>query len=202
VIYVAIVTSDFRFVYLINENLTDVKNVKIKHILPNELEKLDKDIDVIITTVAERNKIKSKDVFVPKSFNKTYLYSNILAKKDTRKEFDTIVIGIDPGKNIGLAALIKEEGVILQTGTFSSALEVVKEVISIFFNVNAKNFRINIGSSGDKVKEEIENRLNKIFQNKIEIKTVNEKYTTKISKKTNYKNYNKHIIAAILIAEK
>ncbi len=199
-ISIGVVSNDFRFLYLIKDALKNVQDTKIIHIPSNEI-KSEKDIDVYITTESYRNKINSSKIFVPKSFNSAYLYSNILAIKESKKRFKSLTIGIDPGKTIGMAAILDEEDIIFNANTFSHPVEVVKEIIMLFFNVEVDEFNIKIGNGGKTVRDEIIKRLKKIFQNKVEIKIVDEKNTSKFSNKSLRKQYNKHIVSAIKIAK-
>ena len=182
--------------YLITQVLADIKDLKIKHVIPSE--NIPKGTDIVVTTQAESKYINFDKVFIPKAFNRSYLYSNIYLIAHSKKRFQQINIGIDPGKRTGFAALANNN-LILKTGEYESALEVVKAVIEVYFNIEAEQFRIKIGNRGGSVGEEIRNRLNKIFSQKLIILTVPEKHTTKGKI---LKEFSKNINSAILIAQK
>ncbi len=198
-ISVTIVTRNFRFLYTINENLADIEEVKTNHILPEE--DIPKNTQVIITTEAEKKFISGKH-FIPKSFNQYYLFSNIYLHTRNKNEFEEIVIGIDPGKCTGLA-IVAKEGIILGTGEYYTAVDVVKEVISSFFNIETNIFTVKIGTGGGEIRDEIVKRLKGIFhEDKASIKIVSEDFTSKIQKKTGFSKYSKNIKSAILIASR
>lgn len=197
-ISVTIVTKNFRFLYTINENLANIEEVKTNHILPEE--KIPEKTQVIITTEAEKKYIIGKQFFIPKSFNQYYLYSNIYLHATNKNNFDEIIIGIDPGKCTGLA-VVAEEKIILGTGEYYTAVDVVKEVISSFFNIETIKFTVKIGAGGGEIRDEIVKRLKGIFHDdKASIKIVSEGFTSKTLKKTEFSHYSKNVKSAILIA--
>ena len=76
---------------------------------------------------------KNEKIFIPKAFNRYYLYSNLVLLKHNEKTFKRVVIGIDPGKTTGFA-VVANNNIILGVGEFFSAVDTVKEVIKDFFN--------------------------------------------------------------------
>ena len=93
-ISVTIATKNFRFLYKLNEILSDIKEIKTNHILPNQ--SIPPNTDVILTTEIEKNDLDFDFIFVPKAFNQYYLFSNILLLSRNKKYFDELTIGIDP----------------------------------------------------------------------------------------------------------
>ena len=198
-IRVTIVTKNFRFLYTINENLANIEEVKTNHILPEE--DLPEDTQVIITTEAEKKYVNSKS-FIPKSFNQYYLFSNIYLHAINKNEFEEIVVGIDPGKCTGFA-IVTKEGIILGTGEYYTSVDVVKEVISSFFNIEAIRFTVKIGAGGGEIRDDIVKRLKGIFHDdKASIQIVSEDFTSKVQKKPELSKYSKNIKSAILIASR
>ena len=198
-IRVTIATENFRFLYTINEVLSKIKEIKTIHLLPNELD-LEKS-DVVITTEIERKHIQSSKIFVPKAFNHYYLFSNIFLIANNMKQFDKIVLGIDPGKTIGFA-VIAQSKIVLCVNEFFTAVDVVKEVISVFFNVEASSFKINVGHGGGEIKDEILTRLEKIFHGKIPINVVNESFSSQNRNRLGQTKDSKNINAALNIASR
>ena len=198
-ISVIIATENFRFLYKINEILSDIKEIKTNHILPNQ--SIPSNVDVVITTEIEKQNIAFNTVFVPKAFNHYYLFSNIYLLANNKSYFDSVVIGIDPGKTTGLAVLAEGEA-ILGSAEFYTAVDTVKEIITVFFNVETSDLVIKVGQGGGQMKNEIVKRLNEIFHDKVPILIVNEDFTSqkKIEKFGN--KIAKNIQSAILIAMK
>ena len=75
VINVTIATKNLRFLYTLNEILSNITKIRTNHILPNE--PIPENTDIIITTEIEKNIFEEKKIFIPKAFNIYYLYSNI-----------------------------------------------------------------------------------------------------------------------------
>ena len=198
-IRVTIATKNFRFLYTIEDTLSNIVNIKTNHILPEEF--TIENTDVIITTETEKSKIKSNKIFIPKAFNQYYLFSNILLIENNKKKFEEVVIGIDPGKTIGFA-VIAEDTTILGIGEFFAAVEAVKEAITIFFNVEADVFKVKVGRGGGIIKEEIIKRLEGVFRNKVPINVVNEDFTTQNKNRLAKIKYSKNINAALNIASR
>ena len=198
-ISVTIATKNFRFLYTIEDTLSKIVNIKTNHILPEEFSI--ENTDVIITTETEKKSIRSNKVFIPKAFNHYYLFSNIYLIENSKKKFDEVVIGIDPGKTIGFAA-IAESKTILGVGEFFAAVEAVKEAIAIFFNVETNVFKVNVGRGGGKAQEEIIKRLEGVFRNKVPIYVVNEDFTTQNKNRLAEVKYSKNINAALNIASR
>ena len=196
-ISVIIATKNFRFLYKLNEILSDIKDIKTNHILPNQ--SIPPKTDVIITTEIEKGNIDFENMFVPKAFNRYYLYSNVLLLAKNRAYFDEIIVGIDPGKTTGFAVIADQE-ILLGDSEFYTAVDTVKEVITVFFNIETSKLRIKVGQGGGSVKEEIMKRLNEIFHNKVPIEVINEDFTSQ--KKANLfgSKFTKNINSAILIA--
>lgn len=182
--------------YLISQVLSDIKDLKIEHVIPSQ--SLPRKTDIVITTQAERKYIDFDKVFIPKAFNRSYLYSNIYLIANGKKKFQQVNIGIDPGKRTGFAVLANNS-IILKTGEYETALEVVKAVIEVYFNIEAEQFKIKIGNKGGTIGEEIRHRINKIFSQKAIMIIVPEKHTTRGKL---LKEFSKNINSAILIAQK
>ncbi len=198
-IIVTIVTKNFRFLFTINEILSNIAEVRTNHILPNE--PIPDNTEVIITTETEKRLVNGKKVFIPKAFNRYYLYSNIYLKSQKNQIFNSTVIGIDPGKTTGLA-IVAEENIIIGTGEYFTAVDVVKEVISAFFNIETKEFTIKIGAGGGDIRDEIVKRLKGIFHDKSTINVVKEDHTSKDNIKLGSSKFSKNIKSAILIAKR
>jgi len=199
VINVTIATKNLRFLYTLNEILSDIKEIKTNHILPRDSIPLN--TDIIITTETEKQAFVERKIFIPKAFNPYYLYSNLFLLKNNKKMFERVVIGIDPGKTIGFAAVANNE-LILGTAEFFSAVDSVKEVIKVFFNVETTDFIIKVGEGGGVIREEIVKRIEKIFHEKIVLEIVKEDFTSKSQAFLKDTDYGKNVKSAILITKK
>ena len=198
-INVTIATKNLRFLYTLNEILSDIKEIKTNHILPRD--SIPPDTDIIITTETEKQVFVEKKIFIPKAFNRYYLYSNLFLLKNDKKMFERVVIGIDSGKTIGFAVVANSD-LILGTAEFFSAVDSVKEVIKVFFNVETTDFIIKVGEGGGVIREEIVKRIEEIFHEKIVLEVVKEDFTSKNQAILKDTNYGKNVKAAVLITRK
>ena len=199
VIRVTIATKNFRFLYTVEEVLSKINNIKTNHILPNEF--TTGNTDVIITTETEKKHFPNEKLFIPKAFNHYYLYSNICLLTKNQNKFSKLTIGIDPGKTIGFA-VICEDKIILGVNEFFNVIEAVKESISVFFNVEADIFEINVGRGGGSAQKEIVRRLKDVFHDKVPVNIVNEDFTSQNRNKLVKDKFSKNINAALNIASR
>ncbi|MHA1198184.1 MAG: hypothetical protein ACTSQF_02325 [Candidatus Heimdallarchaeaceae archaeon] len=177
--------------------LSNINEIKVNHVLPNE--SIPSNTDVIITTEIEKKELDFKNIFVPKAFNHYYLFSNILLLAKNKNYFDEIIVGIDPGKTTGFAVLAEKE-IVLGEGEFYTAVDAVKEVITVFFNIETSELIIRVGAGGGPIKDEIVRRLNEIFRDKVPIEVVNEDFTSQKRLVRFSKKFSKDVKSAILIA--
>jgi len=199
VIRVTIATKNFRFLYTVENILSKINEIKTNHILPEEY--TTDNSDVIITTETEKNDIKSNKIFIPKAFNYYYLFSNILLIANSKRKFGEVVVGIDPGKTIGFA-VIGEGKSIIGGDEFFTAVDAVKETITVFFNVETDIFKVNVGRGGGEIKEEVIKRLKSIFHEKVPVNVIDEDFTSQTKNRLVETRYSKNINAAFNIASR
>jgi hypothetical protein len=199
VINVTIATKNLRFLHTLNEILSDIKEIKTNHILPRD--SVPVNTDIVITTETEKQIFKEERIFIPKAFNRYYLYSNLILLKHSKKTFKKVVIGIDPGKTTGFA-VVADDDIVLGVGEFFSAVDTVKEVIKVFFNVDTSDFILKIGGGGGNIREDIVKRIEQIFHEKIILEVVKEDFTSSNQTSLRETNYSKNIKSAILITRR
>ena len=198
-ITVTIATKNLRFLHTLNEILSDIKEIKTNHILPRYT--VPTNTDIVITTETEKQIFKEEKIFIPKAFNRYYLYSNLILLKNNERIFKKVVIGIDPGKTTGFAVVANDD-IILGVGEFFSAVDTVKEVIKVFFNVETEDFVLKVGEGGGNIRKEIVKRIEQIFHEKIILEIVKEDFTTSNQTSLRDTNYSKNIKSAVLITRK
>ncbi len=198
-INVTIATKNLRFLHTLNESLSDIKEIKTNHILPRD--SVPKNTDIVITTETEKQIFNKEKTFIPKAFNRYYLYSNLILLKNNERAFQNVIIGIDPGKTTGFA-VVANNGILLGVGEFFSAVDTVKEVIKVFFNVETEDFVLKVGEGGGNIRKEIIKRIEQIFHEKIILEVVKEDFTTSNQTSLRDTDYSKNIKSAILITRK
>jgi hypothetical protein len=123
----------------------------------------------------------------------------MIARKNTPK-FHSLVIGIDPGKRIGLAAIC--DGMLLsaETGQISQLIAKIQNYILIF---PSEMIIIRIGDQPNSVSQVIFNKLFNAFKEikKIKLEIVTEAYSNPKSP-TSHSNFKPDEMAAFTIAQR
>ncbi|RLF61413.1 MAG: hypothetical protein DRN25_00320 [Thermoplasmata archaeon] len=183
---VAVVTRDPEFYYEIIKHL---KKMRVKYLVLDPNQPIPSNIKIILTTRKEKRKIKFPKVISGKVEEVIDQY-----KKICRKEFNEIIVGIDPGSKPGIAVL--GDGRLLELKRLSSPENIVEYLRELFSKMYAEKKRIKVGRGGGTYKLRIINTLRREFN--IDIEEVDESGTTPQAKKKREKD----IIAAMFIAVK
>ncbi len=197
-INVTIASSDFRFSYIIADKLKNRAGINIIRQLNNQ--PIPYKTDIVITTNEEKDNIMHESIFIPISFNRMYLISNIELLYKKRDCFKKVIVGIDPGKTIGFVTLADE--ILLHSSDVYSINELMKKIVEGFLNIKTEKFIIKIGSGSEKVRDKILSELQKAFHSKIDVFIVDETSSTKSqSKELKERFRTNNIRAAYLIAQ-
>lgn len=145
-------------------------------ILPSEIPSFDGDLILTTEKEAPRNSkipllfddITEKDVIV---------IQGLISKKiDSGLNEDQLLLGIDPGKQIGLSVYYL--GNEISSSFFFSIDRLIEQVINILAELKAKQKIIKIGNGDMKMAENIAELLNLKFCSNFEIEFVDERSTT------------------------
>jgi len=152
-------------------------------LIPEEVQEYDGDI--ILTTLSEATKSSKipalyEDIL---DLEPTVIGGLIMQKLDSTHCSDELLIGIDPGKRIGLS--IYYYGCEIERSLHISVEDLVSHLIRILAGLRAKKKIIKIGNGDMEMAKNITNLLNLRYCSDFEIEFVNEQNT---SIKT--KNYN------------
>lgn len=141
--------------------------------------------DLIFTT---ENEIP-KNVSIPVLFDEistkkpAVIKGLIIQKLDSGLTEDTLVLGIDPGKRIGLSAYYL--GTQITSSFFMSIDNLIDDLVSILAGLKAQKKIIKIGNGDMKIARKIVELLNLRFCSSFEIEFVDERNTS-----LKIKNYN------------
>ncbi|MEM3437636.1 MAG: hypothetical protein QXP55_03760 [Nitrososphaerales archaeon] len=137
-------------------------------------------VKLVITTEKERNLINhekilsleelSKDPYLAKEKIIDYLYSN---------SDESIIIGIDPGKRIGIAVYYKQRE--LMGEVLNSVDEIIEKIVKLVNCSHVKKKIVRIGNGELDIAERIANELSKRLKDVI-IELVDERGTSSLSK--------------------
>jgi hypothetical protein len=173
------------------------RGLKFISLTPNEF--IPFYVRVIITIESERNKIE---------FSETLIYDELTGPSQViddavqllrgKKDFREIIIGIDPGKKLGLAVL--GDGIILKKMELINIEEKIEEIIHILNQTKAEKKTVKIGNGVKEEQKRLFKLLNEELPNNVIRESVEEDGTTKnIKKEHNHRNDSTDVLSAIKI---
>jgi len=204
---IAVVVSDGRLYYRLVEEL---KGKGLSFIAKKPGEKIPLTIKVVLTTKDLKKYVEHHTVV---TLNEENIDEGLAKALRIIKGFEAekckeLIVGIDPGKNIGFAVIV--DGIVVLTENFKSfyeAYETLKNVLKIY---DPENVIVKIGRGSlpknslfDKVNEDILRFIKNVssdFGSKVKVLFVDEKHTTKKVKKLRVKRGEKDKNSAIEIA--
>jgi len=196
---IAVATVSGKAYYLLVKAL---KERKIDFLSLTPFENVPLNVKVVITTETERKHIKHPSTVVyQESADPSAVVDEAIKLIEGKTAFETLVVGIDPGKTFGLAVL--NDGKVTKTFTCSSEDEAVKTVTAIFRQERGSAVRVlKIGSSPSSYAGNLLSLFDDVLPKGVAIEVVQEAGTTHFSGQTAHKRRLKHVMAAIKIAER
>ena len=158
-------------------------------------------VQVIITTEEERGLIKHPEVLVYKESTSPASVIDEAAKLIRgKKSFETISVGVDPGKTFGVAVL--SDGNVLETLTCTSLEETTNVVAEVFNKHQAAARLVKVGNLAPSYANELLPLLDETLPVDITIEVVREAGTSRLGSQTVHKRRLRHVMAAVKIAER
>lgn len=196
---IAVATVSGKAYYLLVKAL---KERKVDFLSLTPFENVPLNVKVVITTEAERKHIKHPSVVVYREHTEpTAIVDEAIKLVEGKKTFETLVVGLDPGKTFGLAVL--NDGKVAKTFTCSSEHEAVETVADIFRQEEESAVRVlKVGSSPSAYSGDLLSLLDELLPKDVAIELVQEAGTTHFGGQTVHKRGLKHAMAAIKIAER
>ncbi len=192
---IAVMTLDGRAYYKITSMLKEM-GLKFDNLMPGEV--LNPGVKLIITTEKEKNLMShdkilsleelSRDPYLGKEQIMDYLYTN---------GEESIIIGIDPGKRVGIAVYYRQKE--LMGAVLNSIDETIVKVVKLIENTHSKKKIVRIGNGEPEIAEKIANELSKRLKNTV-IELVDERGTSSLSKITSGKKVGRDQRSAMIIA--
>lgn len=174
---IAVTTLDGRAYYKITSILKEI-GLKFDNVMLGQT--FSPNVKLVITTEKEKSLINhervlsleelGKDIYLAKEKIIDNLYSN---------GDESIIIGIDPGKRIGMAAYYRQRE--LMSDVSNSIDEIISKVVRLISITHVKRKIIRIGNGEPDVAERIANELLKRLKDAI-IELVDERGTSSLSK--------------------
>ena len=194
---VAAATVEGKAYFLIVNGLREL-NVTFISLVPGE--PVPAEVKVVITTEKEKHLVKNENTLIFTSENELdNLFNEVKRILQGKEAYEKILIGIDPGEAIGLAALA--DGEVIEEGNCFSTQEVISSIIKTLRNVNftVTGVSVKIGN-GVQVYRELVEALDDALPPAVVLEVVSEAGTNRPLKKNKRSRRIRHISSAKSIA--
>lgn len=196
---IAVVTVSGKAYYLVVKELKR-RDIPFLSLTPNE--RIPVEIKVVITTEEEKHLINhDKILTLKKGGNPEALINKAVRIIQGKEGYDEIVIGVDPGKIIGLAVLA--DGEIVETGNSFSVQDTVNNLERILENFKSDpmpSILVKIGDGVPKYQNKLLRALDQTLPPEVEIQSVSEVGTNLYSRNTKHRRGVRDIVSAVKIA--
>jgi len=195
---IAVATVSGKAYYLLVNELK-AKGIDFLSLTPQENVPLD--IEVLITTAAERHLIKHPKVLVyTDEEDPADIVNQAVRMAQGKKTRETIVIGVDPGKTFGLAVL--SDGNVLETVTCSSIEETVIAIVNALSKLQAATHIVKVGDGAPSITTELLTSLDETLPKNVTMEVVSEAGTSRFVGETLHKRGLRDALSAVKIAER
>ena len=190
---IALATVSGRAYYrLVNE----LKARKIPFLSQIPGEKIPPNIRVVITTQKERHLISHPNILTyDDEIDPAMVVNKAICIAQGKQSYDRVVIGVDPGKMVGIAVLA--DGNLLETMTCSNLNEAVNAVLKALNNAPSTLSIVKVGDGVPSYTKKLLRSLDDALPEEVKIEVVSETGTTTIHQKGM-----KDVIAAAKIGER
>ena len=196
---IAVATVSGKAYYLIVDELKK-RHVPFLSLIPQE--PIPVEVKVVLTTEKEKHLIDHEKILVcNEDTDVEAMIVNALQTVQGKENCEKLVIGIDPGKVLGLAVLA--DGKVIRTETCSSMPEVidkVKNIISSFDRLPVASISVKVGDGVPSYKKELLQSLDEVLPQNIRLESVSESGTSRFQKETKNRRGLRDIVSAIKIA--
>lgn len=196
---IALATVSGKAYYLLVKAL---RERKVDFLSLTPFENIPLNVKVVLTTEAELKHIRHPNVVVYReNADASDVVDEAIKLIEGKKTFETLAVGLDPGKTFGLAVLT--DGKVTKTFTCASEDEAAETVVDIFRQERESVVRVlKVGSSPSAYGGNLLSLFDEVLPKDVAIEVVQEAGTTHFSGQTVHKRRLKHVMAAIKIAER
>jgi len=200
---VAVATLNSKIYFGLVERL---KRKNIGFISKKPWEPIPLGVKIVFTTKDEASNIKHHTIVFCEEGNldRVVEEASAIIQGLDGKSFDELLVGIDPGKTIGLAVVSR--GVVLNSSTKHSLKDVFQTLEQTIQSLKPKRVLVKVGTGGclnQEFKEKVEDFAGFVWEKfKVPLKVlfVDEKNTTTIVKRRKIKKREKDMFSAVEIA--
>ncbi len=159
------------------------------------------DIKVVITTQEEHHLITHPNILVFKNeIEPSTVVNEAIRIVQGKRNFDRVVIGVDPGRTFGVAVVA--DGNVLETVTCSNIEETVNIILKTLDRAPATMYIIKIGGGAPAYTKELLCLLDEALPRDSIIEIVSETGTSSFARKAIHRRGARDIMSAIKIAER
>ena len=195
---IAVATVSGKAYYLL---VNELKNRGLDFLSLTPQESVPIDIEVVITTAAERHFIKHPQILVyTNETDPAEVVNEAVRTLQGKKSRETIVVGVDPGKTFGLAVL--SNGNVLETVTCSSIEETVSTIVNALAKLQAVAHVVKVGNGAPSIAAELLPLLDETLPKSVTIEVVSEAGTSRFVGETLHKRGLRDALSAVKIAER
>ena len=156
------------------------------------------EVDVVITTEKELNLVKHPKVLIYEdNLDPAIVIDEVVRLIQGKKNFERVVVGIDPGETFGVAIL--GDGNVIETFSCSSLEEIVKAILQAFRKIPTSINVIKVGDAPIYTKELL-HLLDDALPENVTIEIVSEAGTSHFTKDTVHRRGIRDMVSAAMIA--
>ncbi len=194
---VAVATVKGKAYFLIVKQLQE-HDIPFVNLVPGE--SVPSEVKVVLTTEKEKSLINhGKILILPDGEEMDSLVDEVKRILEGKEAYEKIVVGVDPGGAIGLAAIA--DGKVIAENNCFSIRELIEGILKIVKNVNFSLTKIIVKiGNGVPIYQEIVNGLDEALPPQVRLEVVNERGTNQPIKKVGRSRKIRHISSAIRIS--
>jgi len=195
---IAVATVSGKAYYLLVNELKK-RGIDFLSLIPRESVPLD--IEVVITTAEERHLVDHPKILVYEDkTNPATVVDEAVRIIGGKKHYETIVVGVDPGKTFGLAVL--SDGSVLETVTCQSIGETISTILDVLGRLRSANRVVKVGSGAPSITTELLSLLDEALPDDVTVEVVNEAGTSRFVGENLHKRVLRDAFSAVKIAER
>ena len=195
---IAVITVSGKAYYLLVNELKK-RNVAFLSLTPHD--QLPIDVKLVLTTPAEAPEITHDNVLVYREDGDSAdIVDEALRIVCGKRTYNSLVVGIDPGRTFGIAVL--GDGTILETRECTSLTATVKMVCDVLARTPTTQATVRLGSGAPLYANALRQRLNSTLPAQVAIESVSEEGTSQLLGPTSHRRGKRDISSAIRIGQR
>jgi len=159
------------------------------------------DVKVVITTENERSLIDHPNIMVfEEKADPATIVNEAIRSADDKRDYDTITVGIDPGKTFGMAVL--SNGHVLETMFRSSIEQAVEAVLDALTKNPATAYIIKVGDGAPEYTRALLSKMDEALHEDVAIEIVSEAGTSRLAKEKVHRRGLRDAMSAVKIGQR